>query len=98
MQTEHDPLSQDAPVNVDLVGGDVKNLLGGADDNAEGFVDFEQRNILDLEPSLLKSQRKSNGWGDREVHRSNSSIGVGCNHAICPSASSTGCSFETTHK
>lgn len=94
----HEPLSQDAPVNVDLVSRDVENLLGGADDNAEGFVDFEQRNILDLEPGLLKSQRKSNGWGGGEVHRSDSSIGIGCNDAICSSAWPIGSSFETTHR
>lgn len=65
-------------VDVDLGGIYVHDLFGSANDNAKGLVEFEERDVILRNTSLLQSLGNGDGGSSREVHRVGSSVGIGC--------------------
>lgn len=70
-------VKENAPIRVDLGGVEAKDALNCANDGAEGLVDLEASDILDLELRTLESDRKRDGRCKREVNWCNSGISVG---------------------
>lgn len=67
-------LHPNAPIDVDLSGINVADLLGDTDDNREGLVQLELGNLVDGKTSLLERDRNSLGRCLGEVDGVNTSI------------------------
>jgi hypothetical protein len=67
--------TEDIPIDVDLGGIDVADLLGNSDDNGEGFVEFEQGDVVDGEVGLLESLGEGDSGCFREVDGLSAGIG-----------------------
>jgi hypothetical protein len=65
-----------AAINVDLGSWNVENLLGDIHNNGEGLVDFEQRDFVNGQASLLEGLGNGKGRGGGEVNGFDTSIGV----------------------
>lgn len=63
------------PIDVDLCGVELANLLGDADNDGESLVEFKEGDIVNSEVSLPESLRKGDGRCFREVDGVYTSIG-----------------------
>jgi len=63
------------PVDVDLRGIDVANLLSNANDNRERLVELEKGDVIGSDISLLESDGEGNSGCLGEINGINTSIG-----------------------
>lgn len=68
--------AEHAPVHVDFCGVDAEDLFGDADDDGEGLVDFEERDVVDREVGLFEGFGEGDGGGDGEVDGLYTGVGV----------------------
>lgn len=61
-------------IDVDLLGRDLADLLCNADDDREGFVEFEEGNIVVRDAGLLQSLGESDSGSLREVNGVNTCV------------------------
>lgn len=66
----------DSPEGVDLCGINAELLLSNPDHYRKRLINLELRNVINLQASLLQSQRDGKGGRLREVDRLNTSVGI----------------------
>lgn len=80
-RTESMTESDSATEDVELLSGDVEELLVGDGDGGERLVDLEFGDLVDGETGALEGGRDGTGGSDGEVDGSAGSVGEGCSRA-----------------
>lgn len=72
--TRVDGSRNNIPVDINLGGINLQLLFGDADDNGEGLIYLEERDVFDLQVGFLEGFWEGDGGGGGKVNWVNTSI------------------------